>query len=242
MMTLFVRRLVVLCAALALTLAIAAPAAANQKVEFPFSFQWQEEINLDNCEEDPDTGEWVGWGCTEGWECVGPEDERLWYNGDFSGSSWFWYKQGVDTSDPDEITPDDRPWPWVKGEAKSRGVDTYSTLPGPGGKVISGKSITNELYSKHKWTDTWETWKVQVTGKDFGVHAPGCGKLLHASGNYRVTIEQTFNDGKPWEWKETDERFVGKAFYEDEGSYRAAISKLCGCFGYDANILPWPED
>ena len=232
------KRLVVFSVALALTLVMAAPAAANQKVEIgPFSFQWQEEIDLDNCDYDSDLEEWVGWGCYEGWECVGPDDERLWYNGDFSGSSWFWYKKGVDTSDPEVITPEDRPWPWVKGKAKSRGVDTYSTLPGPSGKVISGRSISNELYNKHKWTDTWETFRVQVTGKDFGVRAPGCGKLLHASGNYRVTIEQDF--GEPFMYNETDERFVGNAFYEDEDSYRAAIGKLCDCFGYDANILPW---
>lgn len=223
------RKLAALCGALLMTLVLAGPAAANQKVLIPdFStdgtYTWQEEVSLAN----------PGWG--EGWECRGPGGERLWYNGAWNGSFWLWYKNSVDTTDPNEYRPTDRPWPWIKGEAKGSGVDTYSTLPDKGGKVLSGKYNSVERFYDHEWTQDWEKWHYQRTGKYFGINAPGMGTVFHESGNLRFTLEQFFENGEFVGDDLYDYRWVGNSSFGDPffGDNTAAVEELCDYFGYTA--------
>jgi hypothetical protein len=221
------RKLAALSGALLLTLAMAAPAAANQKVwipEFSGAFEWEQVMDVSTCTGPPN---WEGW--CEGWECIGPNDERLYYNGDWSGDMWLWYAKGIDTTDPAEYKPSDRPWPWIKGAAKGRGIDTYSTEPNMGGKVLSGKYNSNERFYDHEWTEDWETWTVQRTGKHYGTNAPGMGTVFHESGNLRYTIEQGFKGGQIVSFDVSGVRQVGNLVMDHD--------ELCGFFGYTANVM-----
>ena len=60
------------------------------------------------------------------------------------------------------------------------------------GKVASGKwRASTRLYDHHLgssgMTDP-ETWKVQNTGKFWGINLPGMGTVFHESGNWRGNV------------------------------------------------------
>jgi hypothetical protein len=224
------KRLVALCAALALTLVFAAPAAANSKVVIN---SWddpgfEEPINLGNpfimsC--GPYDDSIPGWVC-EGWVCG---DDTIYYGGTSKGSATLWYPKGVDTTDPLEYMPPGEAWPWKQGQIKSSGLDYFSKGPGKTGKVVSGKygwtinMRDHHLGGPNYLTDP-ETWAEQLTGKTWGITAPGVGNLFFEAGNYRYKITLQYpgldflaesEELRPWK---------GNSSLDAEG--------LCAYFGY----------
>ena len=144
------KRLAALCGALVLTLALAAPAAAAQKVwipEFSGEWEWVEEVSLSN-----------GWD----FECTEP----IWYKGDFKGDLWLWYPNSVDEAD---MMPEDEPWPWTRGMAKNKGVDTFASNEDISGKVLrSTLRLTTRMYD-HEINGNNETWRETLTGEILGI-------------------------------------------------------------------------
>lgn len=98
------KRMAALCGALLMTLAVAASAAASEKVYVeqssgPYTFEGPVE--------------WIGF------ECTGP----LFFGFNGRADLWLWYPNDVDE---DEMMPEDRAWPWVKGLIKDRGTMSTS--------------------------------------------------------------------------------------------------------------------
>ena len=224
------KRLVALCAALALTLVFAAPAAANSKVVVD---EWddpgfEEPINLGNpfimgCEFDDSIPAFV----CEAWACG---DDTIYYGGTSKGSATLWYPKGIDTTDEAEYMPDGEAWPWKQGRVEGQGLDYFATGEDMTGKVVSGKYRWTTQMRDHylggdpDYVDDPETWTEQVTGKTWGIKAPGAGNLFFEAGNYRYKVIQKtpgidlfleFEELRPWK---------GNSNLDAEG--------LCKYFGY----------
>ncbi len=132
------------------------------------------------------------------------------------GDLWLWYPRGVDTSDEDEYMPSDRAWPWIRGKSNNSGVDYYYENADMTGKVASGKFGTStRMYDHHLGspgvTDP-ETWKVQTTGKFWGINLPGRGTVIHQSGNERGTLVVYLPEKE--EYKELGFHFRGNSTFD----------------------------
>lgn len=202
------KRFVAMCAALVMTLAMAAPASADQKVwveEFAFDESWVQEVSLDN-----------GWD----FECSKP----VWYMGKFTNDLWLWYPNGVDETD---MMPGDAPWPWTRGMAKNKGVDTFAGNEDFSGKVLrSTLRLTTRMYD-HQIDGSNESWKEKYTGKDWNLSAPGYGWIFKLVPNWRYTV--TITDG---EWGFSD--FVGYGTMVEVYDHEA----LCDFFGAGPAVYP----
>lgn len=211
------KRMAALCGALLLTLALAAPAAANEKVWIPeHSGEWafEEPISIA-----------AGWD----FQCSG----SVYYGGYGSYDLWLWYPNGLSEA---EMKPEGRAWPWIKGQGIGQGLDYFSSQPDMGGKVISGKWKVTDHSDRHYLgspypTDDLETWRLTMTGKAWGIQAPGYGTVFHVSGKERGTvtvIEQvpgpydltTYDPDDPERWHQGNETYD--------------VEALCAYFGYEA--------
>ena len=162
------KRLIALCAAVALTLALAAPVAANKTVfefkDLPFGFEEQVDMDI-------------------GWEFDCGKGNPLYYGSYGTESLKWWYAKGA--------TPFEDPW--LKGQYRREGVDYFSTGPGKTGRVVSGAfGFTSHLYDPDfsgglpKWTET-------VSGKFWGINVPGYGPVFKEAGNIRQTAEVKYD-------------------------------------------------
>jgi hypothetical protein len=226
------KRLVALCAALVLTLVFAAPAAANSKVvvdewDDEDFYEWMIDSTnpfITDCGPfDPTIGPFGGWVC-EGWVCG---DDTIYAGNKAKGSLTLWYPKSVD---PAEYMPEGEAWPWKKGQIRDSGVDYFSTGEAKTGKVVSGKyGVTIKMRDHHLGGDPDyltdpETWMEQLTGKTWGITAPGVGNLFFEAGNHRYKITLQYpgldflaesEELRPWK---------GNSNLDGEG--------LCAYFGY----------
>jgi len=224
------KRLVALCAALALTLVFAAPTAANSKVVVD---SWddpgfEEPINLGNpfivdCQFDASGPAFV----CEAWACG---EQTIYYGGNGTGHVTLWYPKGVDTTNPAEYMPEGRAWPWKQGRLENQGLDYFSTGEDMTGKVVSGKFHMSVRLSDHylggdpNYVDDPETWTEQVSGKTWGIKAPGAGNLFFQAGNYRYQVIQE-NPG-------TDIEPGSEELRPWKGNQNLDAEGLCEYFGY----------
>jgi hypothetical protein len=202
-----------LCGALLLTLVLVAPAAADQKVYVeqrsgPFQFEGPVE--------------WFGF------ECTGPLFLGYYGHADL----WLWYPNGVEE---DEMFPEDRAWPWVRGFAKGEGTFYFSTEEGMGGTVLSGpQTYDTHMYDHHLGTPTDlandpESWTEKATGLAQNINVPGHGTVVHQAGttSYKVLVTEYH------EYPEDDVYGDGDELRPWRGNWTFDVEELCAYFGYE---------
>jgi hypothetical protein len=206
------RKLAALSGALLLTLALAAPAAADQKVHVA---QWSGPYEFEG------PVEWIGF------ECTGP----LFFGFYGRGDLWLWYPNDLAE---DEMFPEDRAWPWVKGLIKDRGTFYFSSEEDMGGTVLSGDfAYQTHQYDHHlgnpsDLANDPETWIAMQTGTDLNIKAPGYGTVVHSSGNvvYKMLVTE-YN-----EYPEQDV-FGDEGLRPFRGNQTYDAEELCAFFGYE---------
>jgi hypothetical protein len=206
------KKLAALSGALLMTLVLAAPAAADQMVHVA---QWSGPYEFEG------PVEWIDIACT------GP----LFFGFHGMADLWLWYPNDMDE---DEMMPEDRAWPWVKGFLTDRGTFYFSSEEGMGGTVLSGKfayqthQTDHHLGTPSDLANDTESWTAMQTGTDLNLKAPGHGTVFHSSGNlvYRMLVTE-YN-----EYPQED-IFGAEELRPFRGNQTFDVEELCAFFGYE---------